>query len=619
MQRGKHIELKSWGVGRTMWTTVVFAATMALASVGYGDTILLDFGNSSSFRGVSVSSPDENGSYWNSVWSGAFYANMVNAANEVTSVDFGFDSATGTDSFNGPAGATSIPPTAGEIANTAFNAIALEELGATNAVFDFYINSSFQIQGLEPGLTYTITFFGSHKFSTDSATKYALYSDSSYATEVASVNLNVQNPGNASLHNQDTVAELANVSPQPDGKLYVKFRGANGNNGYLNAMKLEWEKVASSISGVPASQSVPYGSASVALSGTVSAPGPVYPAAGETVSVTINGVTQNTTVVGGAGAFLLLYPVSTLTAGVHTITYSYAGNTVLHGATNHATALTVTTLTPTMGVKASQSAVVGTSSVTVTGLVSAAGPFYPANGSTVSVTINGVTQNASISGGAGAFAVNYAVSSLPVGVYPITYRYTGNATSLNGITNDVTTLTIKPDYQIILMDFGNNSTFRGVSVSSPDENGRYWNSVWSGAFYANMVNSANQVTAVDLGFDLAGGTDSFNGPAGATSIPPTSGEIANTAFNATALEELGATNAVFDYYINSNFQIQGLEPNLTYRVTFYGAFKFSTDAATTYSLHADNTYGAALASVNLNVRNPANSLATQSGHGGGVG
>ena len=303
--------------------------------------MLLDFGNNSSFRGVSVAAPDENGRYWNSVWSGAFYANMVNAANQATAVDFGFDTVTGTDSFNGPAGATSIPPTSGEIANTAFNATALEELGATNAVFDYYINSNFQIQGLEPNLTYRLTFYGAFKFSTDAATTYSLHADNTYGAALASVNLNVRNPANASQHNQDTVAVLDMVSPQPDGKFYVKFSGANGNNGYLNAMKIEWEKAATTISGVPGSPNVEFGTTDVTLSGTVSAPGPVYPLAGETVAVTINGVTHNAAITGGAGAFSVDFPVAALAVGSYPITYRYTGNSVLEGVTNNATSLTV--------------------------------------------------------------------------------------------------------------------------------------------------------------------------------------------------------------------------------------------------------------------------------------
>jgi hypothetical protein len=450
-----------------------------------------------------VTNPDANGRYWNSVFSGAFYANMVDTANAATTIDLGFDAAPATDSFNGPAGATSVPPTPSELASTAFDAAALGALGATNAVFDYYVDSRFQLQGLDVNRTYTLTFFGSHKYSTDDATTYSLCTDNTYGTVLQSTNLNIQVPGQPWRHNSNTVAVVSNVAPQVGGVIYVKFIGANGNPGYLNALRIEVEKT-----------------------------------------------------------------------------------------------------TPTLAVRASPEVVVGTSSVTLTGVVAAAGGLAAANGETVRVTINGVTQNATVSGGAGGFSLSYPVSSLGVGTYPITYAYWGNASSLFGTTNTATTLTVIPDYQTVLIDIGNGSSFRGVSVTNPDDNGRYWNSVWSAAFYADMVNTSNQSTRMDLGFDGAAGTDSFNGPAGATTQPPTPSELAATVFNAATLGDLGVTNAVFDFYINSQFQLQGLETGLTYRLTFFGSHKFSTDDATTYALCTDNTYATTVASVNLNVQTP---------------
>jgi hypothetical protein len=84
-----------------------------------------------------------------------------------------------------------------------------------------------------------------------------------------------------------------------------------------------------------------------------------------------------------AGTFSVNYPVSSLPAGTYAITYAYAGSTVLKGSTNATTSLTVTKLTPTLGVKASSAVAVGTPSVTLTGVVSAAGGVVAANGSTV--------------------------------------------------------------------------------------------------------------------------------------------------------------------------------------------------------------------------------------------
>lgn len=189
-------------------------------------SILVDFGNNSSYNGASVANPDVNGRYWNSVWSGAFYANMVDVSNQTTTVDLGFDYAAGTDNFNGPAGAV--------------DAAALGMLGgATNAVNDYYISSRFRILGLDTARVYRLTFFGSHKYSADTTTVYSVYADTNYSELVASSSLNVLVPGSPSKHNSNTVAVITNIAPQANQALYVKFQGINGSNGYLNAMMIE--------------------------------------------------------------------------------------------------------------------------------------------------------------------------------------------------------------------------------------------------------------------------------------------------------------------------------------------------------------------------------------------
>ena len=378
-------------------------------------------------------------------------------------------------------------------------------------------------------------------------------------------------------------------------------------------------------SGLTLSQSISYGTATVTLSGVVSATtGPVYPADGETVSVTINGNTQFATIAGGVGGFTISFPTATIpySATAYTITYAYAGNatTLQPAASNTANTLTVTkapltitaptvtkvydgtttagavtvgtlsgfvgsetvtatgtatayssanvssayastvsytlaagtggglaanyslansvianaaitarpitvtaaanskpydgttiaaatptgnalqngdvitsgetydnanvgtthvltpdtvviknaaqtvdetanyaitpatiatgiitAATPTIsGVTASQSINFGTASVTLGGVVSAAGPVYPADGETVGVTINGVTQNAPIAGGAGAFSVSYTTATIPASAtpYTITYSYAGNANLNPAADNTSTTLSV---------------------------------------------------------------------------------------------------------------------------------------------------------------------------------
>jgi len=207
---------------------LIGAATAAMSTSAQ---ILIDFGNDLSFRGASVTSPDVNGNTWNSVWSGAFYSDLLDITGTPTTIDFGFGSAPGTDSFNGPAGNT----VDNGPADSVYNAGALGVLGVDEAVFDYYVSSTFQIQGLDPTKTYDLTFFGSHKFNADNTTVYTVYTDDTYSVPVDSISLEV---GVGSAHNEDTVVTLTGLSPQLNNILYVGFDGVTGNSGYLNAMQI---------------------------------------------------------------------------------------------------------------------------------------------------------------------------------------------------------------------------------------------------------------------------------------------------------------------------------------------------------------------------------------------
>lgn len=222
-----------------MIRTAVMVAVLGLTVPLYSETLLIDFGNAISWRGVNTPNPDANGHYWNSVWSGAYYTNLVDINGNPTAVNFGFSSAGGTDSYNGPAGVTSNPPTASEIAAADIDSAALGNLGVKEAAMDYYVNSTFEIQNLDPAKTYNLTFFGSHKFSPDTTTVYSVYTDNTYSTLVASASLNVQDAQYPWLHNRDTVVTINGLSPQAFNILYVKFAGLTGIEGYLNAMQID--------------------------------------------------------------------------------------------------------------------------------------------------------------------------------------------------------------------------------------------------------------------------------------------------------------------------------------------------------------------------------------------
>jgi len=225
---------------------LAMAITAVLASNAAAQTVLVDFGTDASFRGVDTPSPDANGNHWNGIAPGAFFVDLVDLDNNATTIDFGFSTGVGTDSFNGPAGVTSFPdPTPAEIAATDIDAAALDNLGIKEAAMDFVAGPDgadkrvrFEIQGLDPAKTYDLTFFGSHKFSVDATTVYSVFTDNTYSSLVDSVSLNVQNPSDPSLHNRDTVATLSGLAPQASNILYVQFVGAGGDQGYLNNMQI---------------------------------------------------------------------------------------------------------------------------------------------------------------------------------------------------------------------------------------------------------------------------------------------------------------------------------------------------------------------------------------------
>lgn len=225
---------------------LVIVAVCALAVSAGAQTVLFDFGNDASYRGVSVANPDFNGNYWNSLRTGVFYPDLIDKLGAATTIDFGFSTGVATDSYNGPAGPTTAAGKHFEVLFTEIDAEALGDLGTFAAAFDYVAGPSlpsnnqvrFEIQQLDPSKRYELTFFGSHKYSIDATTVYSVYSDNTYTTLVATVSLDVQDLVDASLHNKDTLAVLSGLAPQAENILYVEFVGSNGGDGYLNSLKL---------------------------------------------------------------------------------------------------------------------------------------------------------------------------------------------------------------------------------------------------------------------------------------------------------------------------------------------------------------------------------------------
>ena len=168
----------------------------------------------------------------------------MDISNSATTLGIGFSASTGlgTDSYNGPSGATSNPITQTEIDAANINAGALGILGGSKAAAcDFYVatDGRFVIQGLNVNETYNLTFFGSKKYTSGtSTTDYGVYTDGNYTTSVGSANLSVGVLGTGT-NNTGNTTTIAGVTPQTSNSLYVRF-GASGYtaNGYINELSI---------------------------------------------------------------------------------------------------------------------------------------------------------------------------------------------------------------------------------------------------------------------------------------------------------------------------------------------------------------------------------------------
>ncbi len=132
------------------------------------------------------------------------------------------------------------------------------------------------------------------------------------------------------------------------------------------------------------SNTITFGTATVMLSGTVSA-GSAFPAAGDTVQITINGATQSATITGTSGGFSTSFPTATIPASStpYTVTYKFLGDSNFASVTNNSTTLTVTKASQTIHftTNAPTSASFGSNFTVVAAATSGIAVMYTSSGS----------------------------------------------------------------------------------------------------------------------------------------------------------------------------------------------------------------------------------------------
>jgi len=236
---------------------------LALSSEVGARTFLVDLNSSKGYRGLDPASPDSNGNHWNSfphaVTGSSQLNGLVATDGGPSSVDFGSITPFGSDSYNGPAGDTTVgapsyalDPT--KVFATDIDAAALGALGIKEAAFDYITTVShtnvppgqatpandarFAIQGLDPQLTYTLRLFGSRKYADESTTIYEAFSDPAFEYLSAATSLEVQDALSPGNHNRGTVAVLPGIRPSASGAIYLRVRAEGGKDGYLNSMQI---------------------------------------------------------------------------------------------------------------------------------------------------------------------------------------------------------------------------------------------------------------------------------------------------------------------------------------------------------------------------------------------
>jgi hypothetical protein len=127
--------------------------------------------------------------------------------------------------------------------------------------------------------------------------------------------------------------------------------------------------------------------------------------------------------------------------------YSISGTTVTIGIKpillENSTAVTPNSVTPVFSGLTSHTNTYG-ATVTLTGTVSTNGSYLP-SGTIVSVTINGLQQNTTISDLTGEFSINYNTAGLPASGSPYAVTYASAAAfGFNAATDTSTTLKVNP-------------------------------------------------------------------------------------------------------------------------------------------------------------------------------
>jgi len=306
------------------------------------------------------------------------------------------------------------------------------------------------------------------------------------------------------------------------------------------------------------------------------------------VSITTTGATRTMSITNGKTAGDEIITV-TATDGITTLTQDYT--------------VTVNKATPAItGVTSSQAITYGAASIALSGTVSAPNGVYPAAGEKVQVTINGTTQDATVSGITGAFAINFTTPTIPASgtPYTITYAYAGDV-NMTAAANDTST-TLIVNTKALTVTASNRSKTYGDAV------------IFAGTEFttAGLINS-DGVTTVTLTSGGAGATATVNTYSITPSLATGSGLSNYNISYATGTLTIGvkaltvtASNRSKTYgdaviFAGTEFNTSGLTNSDTVAgVTLSSTGAAATATVTTYDINASAATGTGLSNYNIN-------------------
>jgi len=385
-----------------------------------------------------------------------------------------------------------------------------------------------------------------------------------------------------------------------------------------------------------------------ALGGSGSSVGKIS-VTGTSANLTLNGNAVTVNVTGAAlaaGTYRLLDCLGTLTGTANTtatitgtaLTTGYTATiSTTTGAAGHVDLVVTAPLIPSFSsLSTSQSINYGTASITLSGKLSATGPVYPANGETVSITINGSVQTTTINDATGDFSKTFVTATNPysASAYTITYAYAGNGSTLGAAVNDTST-TLTVNKANLTVTAKNVTKTQGTTLSSPVTGSTDFTS--SGLANSETIGSvtitygsgaaAGDAAGVYIGSVVpsaaTGGT--FNA-ANYNAIGYVAGNLTNTASPSISTSgTLAAVNTTYGTASASptSFTVSGgnLTGNLT--ATPPSGFEISLSSGSSYTTSLPITASGTLAPTTVYVRLAATTTAgTYSGNvsisGGGA-